>query len=291
MAILKNDILPADVYNTLPHIDDVTQIPHDNAADITDLKQLLVKYKLPDNVRIKLVHIHFKLKEGEVFAARDVKIPKQGTVNIMQAIPVSQHAPLYGYHFYVDKEGNLSAYEYMEAPGPDISEQRAFLEEFCQLVQDRGLQHKLGLSIRHAENDESTNELEYPAKRACIDVPDSVPLPYNERIFETMTEFLRDPPFVDSEELKAAGDLEVIKQITKSCAHHKHCKHTDPKNNDNGDGLSDGASASDEDVSDYGGKDGLFVTDGLSREIKLGGSKLENSSELFEIVSWLADEV
>lgn len=203
MAILKNDILPADVYNTLPYIDDVTQIPHDNAADISDLKQLLVKYKLPDNVRIKLVHIHFKLKEGEVFAARDVKIPKQGTVNIMQAIPVSQHAPLYGYHFYVDKEGNLSAYEYMEAPGPDISEQRAFLEEFCQLVQNRGLQHKLGLSIRHTENDESTNELEYPAKRACIDVPDTVPLPDHERIFETMTEFLRDPPFVDSEELEA----------------------------------------------------------------------------------------
>jgi len=168
MTIPKNDILPAVVYNTLPYINEVTQIPHDNAADIADLRQLLVKYKLPDNVRIKLVYIHFKLEEGEVFAARDVKIPKHGTVNIMQAIPVSQHASLCGYHFYVDKEGNISAYEYMEAPGPDISEQRAFLEEFCQLVQDRGLQHKLGLSIRHAENDESTHELEYPAKRACI---------------------------------------------------------------------------------------------------------------------------
>ncbi|ESZ92688.1 hypothetical protein SBOR_6949 [Sclerotinia borealis F-4128] len=271
MAILKNDILPAGVYNTLPYINDVTQIPHDNAADISDLKQLLVKYKLPDNVRIRLVHIHFKLEEGEVFAARDVKIPKHGTVNIMQAIPVSQNASLYGYHFYVDKEGNLSAYEYMEAPGPDISEQRAFLEEFCQLVQDRGLQHKLGLSIRHAENDE-------------------VPLPYNERSFETMTEFLRDLPVVDSEKFEAAGDLEGIKQITKSHTHHKHCGHTDSQHNDNRDGLSDGASASDQDVSDYGGKDGLFVTDGLSREIILGGSKLENSSELFEIVSWFADE-
>jgi len=68
MTIPKNDILPAVVYNTLPYINEVTQIPHDNAADIADLKQLLVKYKLLENVRIKLVYIHFKLEEGEVFA-------------------------------------------------------------------------------------------------------------------------------------------------------------------------------------------------------------------------------
>jgi hypothetical protein len=276
MAIIKSDILPADIYNTLPYINDVTQIPHDNAADIADLKQLLVKYQLPENVRIKLVHIHFKLGKGEVFAARDVHIPEHGNVNIMQAIPASQHDSLYGYHFYVDEDGNLSAYEYMEAPGPDISEQRAFLDEFCQMIKDRGLQHKLGLSIRHAKEDESTYELEYPAKRACIDVPWSVPLPYNEGSFETMTEFLRDLP---------------VDGATKSHIHHKHCGHTDRKRDDNGDGLSDGESATDGDVSDYEGKDGLFVTDGVSREIELGGSKLEKSSGLFEIVSWIADEV
>jgi len=285
MAILKNDILPAAVYNTLPYINDVTQVPHDHAADIADLQQLLVKYKLSNNVRIKLVHIHFPLKEGEVFAARNVKVPEHGTINIMQAVAVSQHASLHGYHFYVDQDGNLSAYEYMEAPGPEILGQRDFLEEFCQLVQERGLQHKLGLSVRHCaeEGEESTHELEYSAKRTCIDVPYRIPLPYSKDQFDTTTEF---PRAVVNDE--GYGITEVP---TKSHSHHTHHRHTDRPHDDDGDGLSDGASTSDEDLSEYEGKDGLFVIDGLAREIVLGGSKLEKSSGLFELVSWLADTV
>jgi hypothetical protein len=286
MALLKNEILSADIYNTLPNIRDVMDVPEANSADIADLKQLLTKHNLSDKVRIKLVHIHFLLKEGEVFTARDIDIPKHGSINIMQPLLASQHPLLYGYHYFVDANGNLSAYEYMEAPGPDLSGQQAFIDEFCRLVQDRGLQRKLGLSLRHAEDDESTNELEYPAKRTCVDVPLRIPLPYNEHSHNTMTEFLRDWP-KNAEGLELVEESGTIRERqTKSHRHHKHCSHTDQN-----EGLSDGDTISDAGSSDLEATDGLNVSNRLPRDIDLAGTKLDQSSELYEVVAWIADEV
>jgi len=278
MAVFKNDILPASVYNSLPNIRDVFNVHEVNAADIADLKNLLMKHDLPDSVRIKLVHIHFLMQEGEVFATRDIMTPKHGSVAIMEPVIASQQQ-LYGYHFFVDDEGNLSAYEYMEEPGVDLSGHHDFIQEFCQLVRERGLQRKLGLSIRHGENSTSTQELEYAAKRMCIDVPYEIPMPYSEDSFHTMTEFFRDWP-IDSE------GREPRQHPTKSCGHYTHHKHTDrPHKHDDNDGLSDGGTASDDDSSDGEFMDGLYVRPGLSLGIELAGTKLDKSSDLYDVVA------
>lgn len=287
MAALKNGILPAAVYNSLPHIRDRYDVPKDNSPDIEDLKRLLSKHGLSSRVRIKLIHRHFRLQEGEVFVARDIQVPDHGTINIMQPLIASEHPSLYGHHYYVDDEGNLSAYEYMEAPGPDISGHQAFIEEFCALVRERNLQFKLGLSLRREEGSISTNELEYPAKRVCIDVPAEIPLPYSTTSFDTRTEFQRDWP-TDAERLEVDGDPGAMgPQDTKSCMHCSHHKHTDRPHDD--DGLSDCATISDGDEMDD--LDGLYVIEGLPRCIELAGSKVDQSSGLYEIVSHMVDYV
>lgn len=280
-------MLPAAVYNTILHIRHLYDVPEANAADIADLKQLLRKHRLSDRVRIKLVHRHFRLKDGEVFAARDIQVPKHGAINIMQPLLASQHPSLYGHHYFVDDQGNLSAYEYMEAPGPDLSGQQAFIQEFCQLIQERGLQRKLGLSLRHSGGSVSTFELEFPAKRTCIDVPHNIPLPYSKDSFNTTTEYVGDWG-VDDEASQAIGDPEAIRQRdTKSCYHHTHHKHTDTLQDD--DGLSGGATISGQDLSDSEVMDGLHVTDGLPRSIELAGSKLDQSTGLYDVVSYVTD--
>ncbi|KAK0635731.1 hypothetical protein B0T17DRAFT_517077 [Bombardia bombarda] len=247
----------------------------------------------PTEFGSKLVHIHFHLKDGEVFAARDIQVPRHGVINIMQPLIASEHPSLYGYHYFVDDDGNLSPYEYMEAPGPDLSGHHAFIKEICQLIQERGLQRKLGLSLRHTDDTASTHELEYAAKRTCIDVPFEIPLPYSEDSFNTMTEFIRDWP-VNSDGLEIVGDPGVIRQRqTKSHLHHVHHRHTDRHVDslDYNDGLSDGATISDGEFWDDEGMAGLCVNDGLTREVSLAGTKLDQSSELYDVVSYISDNI
>ncbi|KAK3627471.1 hypothetical protein LTR22_022747 [Elasticomyces elasticus] len=305
MAVLINDILPSAVYNTLPHIDDVMRVPEENANDIADLTALLERYKLDDRVRIKLIHIHFHLKEGEVFAARDVTVPNFGLTNIMQAVPAKKHQPLYGHHYFVNSDGDLAAYEYMSQPGPDISQYRSFIREFCQIVRKRRLQHKLGLSLRHAKQVHGTSELEYPGKRTCIDVPAEVPLPYSSHGFDTTTEFSRESATIKNS-LKNEQGTELAKQhLPGKC--NVYCKYSKHRFDEAELGLSDGNTTIDNDSSDghitsdtddsesssdhddFDRGHGLYVIDRRSRQINLAGRKLDSRAALYKIVSFVSD--
>lgn len=288
--MIKNDILPAAIYNTLPNIRDVFNVPEANLADIADLKHLLKKHNLSDRVRIKLVHIHFRLEEGEIFSAREIKVPKHGSINIMQPLLASQHQPLYGHHYFVDDQGNLLAYEYMDAPGPDLSGQQSFIQEFCQLIQERGLRRKLGLSLRHAGDNFASHELEYPAIRTCIDVPIEIRLPYSEDSFNTTTEFMQDWP-MSPEGFEVVGESGAVRQVPNHYQHYTHHKHyTHCQRTDDDNGLFDGTTNSDKDFSGGEAMDGLYIrygVSGLPLNIELAGIKLDQSSGLYEIVSYI----
>ena len=59
MSLLKNDILLATVYSTLPHIHRNYDVPEDNSADIADLTQLLVGYACVTSAVVSLaVTVH-----------------------------------------------------------------------------------------------------------------------------------------------------------------------------------------------------------------------------------------
>jgi hypothetical protein len=182
----------------------------------------------------------------------------------------------------------------MDAPGPDLSGQQSFIQEFCQLVQERGLRRKLGLSLRHAGDDFSSHELEYPARRTCIDVPIEIRLPYGEDSFNTMTEFMQDRP-MSPEGFEVVGRSGAAGPIIKNYkhythyTHYAHCQRTDDDN-----GLFDGATSSDKDFSDGGAMDGLYIrygVYGLPLNIELAGIKLDQASGLYEIVSYISNNI
>lgn len=70
MSPLKNDILPATVYNTLPHVHRNYDVPEDNSADIADLTQLLNKHSLFNKIWVKLIYIYFLLKKDKIFISQ-----------------------------------------------------------------------------------------------------------------------------------------------------------------------------------------------------------------------------
>jgi hypothetical protein len=211
MALLKDDIIPCEAYNVLPNIRDVADVPETHSDDLEHLQSLLDKHDLSAKVCIKLVHIHFKLADGEVMAFEDVTVPPYGPIHILGPTKLTPASKFYGCHYFVDDGGRLQAWEYMTTKGPDLSQHPAFVGEFCQAVTQRGLQHMFGLSLKSSVEEGGWTELEYPEKRATFLVPDAIPLPHLEKSFNTTTEWPR----------------ECFKPVVHgiSYKHCHHCKH------------------------------------------------------------------
>lgn len=126
---------------------------------------------------IRLIHKHFDTKEGEVMVFEKVVVPAYGTVQTMKpAVPAVNHQ-LHGIHYFVDGEKSLQAYEYASCATPDVTAFQLFLDDFCRVVSERGLQHKFGLKFKG--DDELSNvgwtEFEFHRKRGTIMLQDGMP--------------------------------------------------------------------------------------------------------------------
>lgn len=125
MALLKDDFLPSSSYNSLPNIRDVANVPETHSEGLNHLQSLLDKYDLSAKVCIKLVHIHFKLLEGEIMAFGDVNVQPYGPIHILGPTKPGLTSKFYGSHYLVDDSGQLQAWEYMTTKGPDMSKHQA----------------------------------------------------------------------------------------------------------------------------------------------------------------------
>jgi hypothetical protein len=256
----RMQFLPSSVYNTLPNIRDVADVPLTHAEDLSHLQGLLDKHDLSAKVCIKLVHIHFHLEEHEIMAFGSVNVPPHGPIPVLGPLKPEQASSFYGSHFFVDETNELQAWEYMTTPGPDISNHLEFIREFCDAITERGLQRKFGLSLKSTVEEGGWTEFEYPQKRATFLVPDSIPLPELEHSFNTTTEWPREC-------FKPA----VLGVSYRHCFHCKHPK-TKPVDDSKLAGQNQGLSGSIEGVSNHEG-------------FWLGDVKLDPASPFFGVVA------
>ncbi|KAL2070712.1 hypothetical protein VTL71DRAFT_13738 [Oculimacula yallundae] len=178
MVLPTTQFIPASVYNGLPFINDVKDHPDEYKNDLKELKDLLAKFKMPDTICIKLIHIHFELLDGEVMAFRNVSVPPHGDIETLGPHQLVPDIKLYGCHHFVNESGELQAFEYMPTEGPDMTLHAAFVSEFCAMVTAKGLQKTFGLSLRPDEQEQSGwTELEFPQKRMTFNVPSEIDLP------------------------------------------------------------------------------------------------------------------
>lgn len=209
MVLLKNDFIASSVYNRLPFINDVHNEPDERLDELRDLKQILSKHKIPDTICIKLLHIHFELLDGEVMAFKNVDVPPHGEIETLGPHKVTPALELTGCHFFVDTDGNLQAFEYMQGEGPDMSAHQDFLAEYCRIITERGLQRVFGLSLRPDEQEQASwTELEYPQKRMTFNVPGGISLP--------------DIPWIYVVTTRWSGE---IVDVPTSHGHHIHHAH------------------------------------------------------------------
>jgi hypothetical protein len=175
MTTFQSLFVSTDIYNQLPHISDVADVPTEHRNDLEDLLALLVKHNVQDKVCVRLIHKHFDIHPGEIITIKKLEVPSHGAVSVLRPAKVeSMDTNLYPLHFFVDsstKRGQLQPYEYSATPLPDIKGFEPFFVEFCQLVIERELEHKFGLKIsgEAKESDSiSWTEFEFPQDRGTI---------------------------------------------------------------------------------------------------------------------------
>ncbi|KFY28612.1 hypothetical protein V493_02840 [Pseudogymnoascus sp. VKM F-4281 (FW-2241)] len=179
MALIQKDFVSAVTYNSLPTIQEVANVPQQHATDIRDLRLLLAKHEVPESVSIRLIHRHYDIADGEAMVFRDVTLPAHGTVEVMRATPIAA-AQFHGMNFLVSSASQLQAYEYTTEATVDISKYGTFIAEFVEIVVERKLQHRFGLSINHCSEivvRTDRTEFEFPEEKCTITIPINLPLP------------------------------------------------------------------------------------------------------------------
>ncbi len=177
--LIERCFVSAKTYNSLPTIEVAAEIPHEHAADLKALQQLLAKHGVPEVVSIRLIHKHFDITDGQAMVFRDIEIPAHGTVEVMRATAVAS-AQLHGTHFLVNSTAQLQAYEYTTTSTIHMSEFESFIVDFVQDVVERKLQHKFGLRLKHRREGEvkaDRKEFEFPEAQCTITIPVNLPLP------------------------------------------------------------------------------------------------------------------
>ena len=160
MVLIQSGFVLVKTSNTFPTIEETVNVPHENAADLEDLQQLLAMHHVPEVVNIRLIHEHFDITDGEAMVFRDIALPADGTVEVMRATAL-ESAQLHGTHFLVDSTAQLQASEYIPEPTMDISTCGSFIAAFVTIVVERKLQHKFGLKVKHHRGEVRVDRKEY----------------------------------------------------------------------------------------------------------------------------------
>ncbi|KAI1740508.1 hypothetical protein F4680DRAFT_465135 [Xylaria scruposa] len=226
MALLKDTIILPEEYNKLPDISNVKDVPKDNLQDLEDLRTLLTKHNVPSTVSVRLIHKHFDIEDREVMVFKYATVPQYGTLQCMRPVDASSESKLRGIHYYVTDTGVLQAYEYTTNRGSDLCGYDSFLGEFCDLVVQRGLQHKFGLKFKSNDDLDKMNwtEFEFPSARSTIVIPDGMPMPEGDESFSVNTEWGRE-----NEDIPQGNQLRC-----RHCEHGRcnHSRSPNPKSED-----------------------------------------------------------
>lgn len=272
MAVLIDTFVASSVYNSLPHIQVASDAPEQHKDDLEDLRALLVKYDVPKDVSIRLIHKHYDTLDREVMVFDKVEHPTHGTVQTMKPVIPSAASGLHGIHYFLNDQGALQAYEYATCEAPDpTSVPGPFFAEFRRMVSERGLQHKFGLKIKRADELAQTGWTEYELheKRSTVMFPDGMPQPEKgapkvsgaASAFTVTTEWLGGPGQSDSP--------------GSACSHSqcRHCSHPPPTVI---------CVAHWPDPWEKGVQDGMMDK---QRVFCLGGQKVEAGTPVYEILS------
>jgi len=106
------------------------------------------------------------------------------------AVPAVNHQ-LHGIHYFVDGEKSLQAYEYASYATPDLTAFQLFLDDFCRVVSERGLQQQVWPQIQGGRRAQQCwmDEFEFHRKRGTIMLQDGMPMPDGDSDYTVKTEW------------------------------------------------------------------------------------------------------
>lgn len=172
VSTMEDSFIPSKAYNDLPYILDVAEVPKKNRKDIDDLLSLLRKHRIPQGIRVKLVHKHFDTESDEVMVLRDIAVPCHDPVSIMGPMAPQKAPP--------------------RLPPLRGRPYEAFFEEFCSSIVERDLQRKLGLTVGLEPDRIGWSDFEVAEKSGTVMIAQYVALPKFDFEVTVVTEWEAD---------------------------------------------------------------------------------------------------
>lgn len=111
---------------------------------------------------VHLLHSHHPIPDDTILLGTSYKVPPVRRWAKPTRIEDLRGTNLHG-HTYAVRDGSLRPYEFQSGSAPELSgpNVQAFLEEFCKLVEDKGLQNQIALEILDSEAADRTPMLEF----------------------------------------------------------------------------------------------------------------------------------
>lgn len=155
------------------------------------LCKIILSNKMEDHVRVRLIHMHYYMKESEVPVLRPIMVEDICAAVVMSPMP-SNTLGLAGKHYLFDEfKDSFVAYEHSTVHSFDLLECTTFLEQYKdELVLSPGASLIFGLGIRDQDvkmQEKRYCELELPILRGTVAVPFSmIPLAIDETNFHRL---------------------------------------------------------------------------------------------------------
>jgi len=179
MSDTTEEFIRADIYNSLPLISGILDEPAADRQDLDALCALIERHGLKDSIGVRLIHRHFDLINDEVMIFKNIEAPiLLESIQVMIPASSSENPTLHGMHYFVDENQNLQSYEYTpNETRTTLSQHPAFVREFTQMIVEKELQQKWGLSVKLTKVSVAYQEFEVPARRSTVMIPQTIPIP------------------------------------------------------------------------------------------------------------------
>ena len=220
-ARLYEGPLPSQQYNSLPHIDDMSDVAADHAKAHATLLGLIASHGLADKFSIHLVHKHFDIPEGRIMVYETV--PQ--TSSHESFVLCSPRRPesmmkVRGLYFKADAKGEMVAYEYTTAPGSDLSDHQDFVAAFADALVRFGVQNVFALTAHSiCAKDKVLTEFEMAHVLSTVLVYDATWLPTQDVSASTSTDWMATDDYAQYADGGVPGIIQLKCTKTRTGRH------------------------------------------------------------------------
>lgn len=221
-ALLQETPLPSAEYNSLPHIDSMSDAAAKHVKAHAVLLGLITAHGVAHTFSVHLVHKHFDIPEGRIMVYETVKATSMHQDFVLSSPRTPEKCPnARGLYFKAAPGGNMIAYEFTTDPGVDLSAHEDFVAAFAKAALEMGVQDIFALTaVSICPEKTILTEFELAQALSTILVSDASWLPEADVAASTTTDWIAEDEYTKYADGSVPGIIQLKCTKTRSNTHY-----------------------------------------------------------------------